>query len=328
MGARTVLVVDASPLTARRAEEALHGSGYRAVIVPGAVEAEEVAAREEVAVLLCSLVFPKGNGYDLGRQIKARHPEVVVFLLCGPFEVYSQERARQSGVHDRIQRPFTAESFRRHLEGVLGPLGAEGAGDMPASHSENEERDSQYSGGQGSYPGRYPAPGQGAAVGVFGGAASVPASVPASAPASAPASVPASGAASVASSAAASMLSAPSGALMAPHVPAEEERLATFVPRGYPRPAPGSPDPSLIPVVERVVQEVLPEVLEAVLAQALHRSRAFQDLVELAVDLAVREQVGLIAERLIRERLREGEGAGSAAGVAGAPDGREPAGNR
>ena len=128
MGARTVLVVDSSPLSARRAEEALQNSGFRVVVAPSQQEADATLLQEDVAVVLSSLIFPRGNGYDLARQVKAQHPEAVVFLLCGSFEVYSQERARLAGVQDRITRPFTAEAFRKQLELVLGPLGE----DLPA----------------------------------------------------------------------------------------------------------------------------------------------------------------------------------------------------
>lgn len=132
MGARTVLVVDSSPLSARRAEEALQNSGFRVVVAPSQSEAEATLLQEDVAVVLSSLIFPRGNGYDLARQVKSQHPEAVVFLLCGSFEVYSQERAKAAGVQDRITRPFTAEAFRRQLELVLGPLGEDLPPEAPA----------------------------------------------------------------------------------------------------------------------------------------------------------------------------------------------------
>lgn len=132
MGARTVLVVDSSPLSALRAGEALQNSGFRVVVANSQPEAEATLLQEDVAVVLSSLLFPRGNGYDLARQVKSQHPETVVFLLCGSFEVYSQERAKMAGVQGRITRPFTAEAFRRELELVLGPLGEDLPAEAPA----------------------------------------------------------------------------------------------------------------------------------------------------------------------------------------------------
>ena len=250
MSARTVLVVDSSPLSARRAEEALRDTGFRAVVAASLPEAEQVIATDDVAVVVASLVFPRGNGYDLARLVKIQHPEAVVFLLCGPFEVYSPERARQSGVLDAMRRPFTVESFRKQLEGVLGPLGEPETEKIVEKEPENPVEKAAA-----------PRPPEAA---VYLGALAEPL-----------------------------------------HVPQEEERLATFIPRNYPKVSTAPVDPALIPVVERVVQEVLPEVVEAVMVQSLHRSKAFRELVRLAVAEAVEMQLPIIVERLVRERLAE-----------------------
>lgn len=257
MGARTVLVVDSSPLTARRAEEALRDTGFKTVIATTQSEAEAVAASEEIAVLVTSLVFPNGNGYELGKQVRAQHPEAVVFLLCGPFEVYSQERARQAGIQERITRPFTVDTFRRQLEAVLGPLGE------PPEPTPTPPRPMEKA---------RPVP---------------PVAVPVVRP-EAPAPVVA--------------VAVP---METPHVPAEEERLASFIPRQYQRAPATAVDPSLIPVVERVVQEVLPEVVEAILNQALHRSRAFKELIQATVQMAIAERLPAIAMEAVQQRLSE-----------------------
>lgn len=129
---RTVLVVDPSPLSARRAEEALRGTGFEVMPASTLSEAEAALDGREVSVTLAALSFPRGNGYDLARMVRARHPEAVVFLLSGAFEVYNQERARSCGVHGRIPRPFSSDVLRRHLEGVLGPLGEGSPSPTPA----------------------------------------------------------------------------------------------------------------------------------------------------------------------------------------------------
>ncbi len=51
--------------------------------------------------------------------------------------------------------------------------------------------------------------------------------------------------------------------------------------------------------------EVLPEVVEAVLRQALVSSPAFRDLVSVAVEEAVRNQLPAIAARVVEARLAE-----------------------
>ena len=59
------------------------------------------------------------------------------------------------------------------------------------------------------------------------------------------------------------------------------------------------------PAIERAILEVLPEVVDVVLRRVLQSSSSFRDLVEVAVDEAVRAQVPAIAQRLVQERLSE-----------------------
>ena len=51
--------------------------------------------------------------------------------------------------------------------------------------------------------------------------------------------------------------------------------------------------------------EVLPEVVEIVLRRSLQTSPAFRDLVEVAVDEAVRAHLPTIARQMVQDRLAE-----------------------
>lgn len=264
MSARTVLVVDSSPLTARRVQDALRGTGYVVVIAGSLAEATSALEGGEMAVALVALTFPGGNGYDLARLIKERSPEAVVFLLCGGFEVYHAERAAQVGAAGRLNRPFTVDALVRLLEGALGPL----AGDPPAR-----------------------------------------AEPPPPAPAPARVDPPVEPKAEVEAIQNYEGPIAPAEPTPRPAV--GDERVATFLPREWRTYPLVRVDPEVVgPALERAILEVLPEVVEAVLARALERSPAFRDLVEVAVDEAVRTQIGPIARRVVRERLAEIEAGG------------------
>ena len=78
---------------------------------------------------------------------------------------------------------------------------------------------------------------------------------------------------------------------------------------------PVSVDPAIVgPALERAILEMLPEVVEIVLEKALATSRPFRDLIEVAVEDAVRAEIAVIARRVIRERLAEIEAAGDEPG--------------
>lgn len=122
MAQAVVLVVDSNPLTARRVEDVLEGSAYGIAVARDASEAAALAETQEVAVVLTSISMPRGNGYELVRAIRERHPAAIGFLLTGGFEVINRTRAEGAGVHGQISRPVSIEALRASLEPVLGSL--------------------------------------------------------------------------------------------------------------------------------------------------------------------------------------------------------------
>lgn len=255
MAANTVLVVDPSPQTAQRVEEALADTGFSIARAANAAEVEPLLDAENITLVLSAVNFPRGNGYELARHVRERHPGAVVFLLCGGFEVYSPERAAEVGIAGRIGRPLTVEGLRRHLEGVLGPLGSE-LEDLPDDASVGLE----------------------------------PVEAPPPPPQPEPERV----------------VPAAPARLAEPQPAVADERVASFVPRDFRTYPAIQVDPTQVgPAMERVILEVLPEVVETILTKALQTSPAFRDLVEAAVDEAVRVRIGAIARKVVRERLLE-----------------------
>ncbi|MCB9778123.1 MAG: response regulator [Alphaproteobacteria bacterium] len=249
----TVLVVDPNPSTAQRVQEALAGSGYAVVSARDAVEAQTRAEGVDLAVVLASASLPRGNGYDLARELRDRHPASAVFLLAGGFEVYNNARADEAGVAGQIRKPVTADGLRAHLELALGPISRDGGDDDLTTL-------------------------EAAAVEPLVGTSPV-------------------------GSSSAPVLGRP---------PASDERVASFLARDYQQLEPVAVDPEVIgPALERAILEVLPEVVQRVLRHTLATDPAFRDLVEHAVDEAVRTQLPELVEHIASERLREQQQGGS-----------------
>lgn len=245
MSASTVLVVDANPSTALRVAEALRNTPFVVSAATSQAEADGVIESSEVAALIAALSFPKGNGYDLARSVKTRHPAAATFLVTGGFEVYQAQRAEAASVDGRMARPLQPDSVRAQLEGVLGPIAVEAAATPPV-----------------------PPPPVAVAVEPLAPAEPAP---------------------------------------RAAHSIADE-RIASFIPRDWEQLPLVRVDPAVVgPAVERAILELLPEVVEAVLRKTLLTSERFRDLVEAAVDDAVRQQVPDIARRVVEERLAEME---------------------
>ncbi|MSQ04021.1 MAG: response regulator [Myxococcales bacterium] len=90
-----------------------------------------------------------------------------------------------------------------------------------------------------------------------------------------------------------------------------DERLASFLPRDWRALPPVSVDPSVVaPAMERAILAVLPQVVEAVLNKAMSSSPAFREMVEVAVEDALREELPAIVRRVVRERMAEIERVG------------------
>lgn len=272
-----VLVVDPNPLILQRVKSALAGSDYGILSARDAIEAETRATGQQIAVVLSSTGLPRGNGYDLARTLLSNHPEAKIFLLSGGFEVYNRDRAEQAGVVGRISKPFSSDGLRTRLEKLLGPLKLRGpdpesADALPIKVPEEvaplQPLDSFSSSNGREEP--------------------LPEMLPASLePLPAEPSF--------------------SGEPLPPYSPpSASERIATIIPRDFrDLPAPGASIEALKPALERAVMEVLPEVVEVVLRRSLQTSPAFRDLVEVAVDEAVRAHLPTIARQMVQDRLAE-----------------------
>jgi hypothetical protein len=96
-----------------------------------------------------------------------------------------------------------------------------------------------------------------------------------------------------------------------PAPPVGDERVASFLPRDWRTHPPVSVDPAVVgPALERAILAVLPEVVEAVLNKAILTSPPFREMVEVAVEEALREELPALARRVIRERMAEIERGG------------------
>ena len=261
MSGQAVLVVDPAPHTADRVGQALAGTAFSMLVAKDGGEAEELLAKSRVAAEVATLTFPRGNGYELARAVRARSPEAVVFLVCGGFDIYNQERATEAGVTGRIARPVSVEAMRRYLEAALGPLGD------GAANSAGEP------------------------LGVPPGDESLPEVEPSGLE-------PIDGTIS--------------GAFIRPLRPPEpqpavgDERVATFLPRDWRSFPPVKVDAAVVgPAMERAILAILPEVVEAVINKAIATSPAFREMLEVAVEEVVRQELPAIARKAVRDRMAE-----------------------
>ena len=78
--AQTVLVVDDDPAIVELLRDFLVASDFRALEATNGQEALDIIAREPVDCLIMDVMMPGLSGFDLCRQIRARHDAPILFL--------------------------------------------------------------------------------------------------------------------------------------------------------------------------------------------------------------------------------------------------------
>ncbi|HXK11875.1 MAG TPA: response regulator, partial [Vicinamibacteria bacterium] len=64
-------------------------------------------------IVLCDIIMPEKDGYEVCEQIKASatFSHIPVLLLTGAFEPFDQERAARAGYDGSLAKPFEPETL-------------------------------------------------------------------------------------------------------------------------------------------------------------------------------------------------------------------------
>jgi CheY-like chemotaxis protein/predicted regulator of Ras-like GTPase activity (Roadblock/LC7/MglB family) len=116
-----VLVVDDSLSVRKVVERALVGRQIEVVCAATGDEALERIEREEPDVVVCDVVMPDKDGYEICDFVK-RHPRLgrtPVLLMSGIVNDDVRERAARVKSSDVLSKPFAADDLLRRLDTLL-----------------------------------------------------------------------------------------------------------------------------------------------------------------------------------------------------------------
>ena len=119
-----VLVVDDSLSVRKVVERALIGRQIEVVCAATGTEALERIEREEPDVVVCDVVMPDRDGYEICEFVK-RHPRLggtPVLLMSGIVNDEVRERAARVQSSDVLSKPFAADDLLRKLDGLLASV--------------------------------------------------------------------------------------------------------------------------------------------------------------------------------------------------------------
>src|SRR5262245_56628374 len=116
-----VLVVDDSLSVRKVVERALVSRQIEVVCAATGSEALERIERDEPDVVVCDVVMPDRDGYEICDFVK-RHPRLAgtpVLLMSGIVNDEVRERAARVQSADVLSKPYAADDLLRKLEGLM-----------------------------------------------------------------------------------------------------------------------------------------------------------------------------------------------------------------
>jgi len=128
-----VMVVDDSLSVRKVVERALLGRQIEVVCAATGSEALERLEHEAPDVIVCDVVMPDRDGYEICEYVK-RHPRLgrtPVLLMAGIVNDEVRERAARVQSADVLSKPFAADDLLRKLDALLAPAARETAPPEP-----------------------------------------------------------------------------------------------------------------------------------------------------------------------------------------------------
>jgi CheY-like chemotaxis protein/predicted regulator of Ras-like GTPase activity (Roadblock/LC7/MglB family) len=128
-----ILVVDDSLSVRKVVERALLGRQMEVVCAATGSEAIERIERDEPDVVVCDVLMPDKDGYEICEFVK-RHPRLAatpVLLMSGIVNDEVRERAARVQSVDVLSKPFAAEDLLRRLDALLAARAKAAAASLP-----------------------------------------------------------------------------------------------------------------------------------------------------------------------------------------------------
>src|SRR6267142_2023055 len=114
-----ILVVDDERTLRYALQEGLSEEGYRVETAGDVAGAWDLLAREEYHLALLDQKLPDGNGLDLLKEIRSRHPEMQVVMMTAFGKFETAVEATKAGCFDYIGKPFELDHMKLVIKNAL-----------------------------------------------------------------------------------------------------------------------------------------------------------------------------------------------------------------
>ena len=116
----TILVVDDEQLLRWALKKRLEKEGFRVLEAGSRKEAvHRFCAREVVSLVLLDLHLPDGDGMEMLREIKGRHPHCQVIMMTAKYTPEAVLEATRAGAFRSVEKPFSLDEIARLVRTAL-----------------------------------------------------------------------------------------------------------------------------------------------------------------------------------------------------------------
>lgn len=124
-----VLVIDDEPVVRDAARLVLEQEGLRVATAEDGDAAFAHEAMDRCRLVLCDIMMPGRDGFEVVSDIRARRPEVPIVVITGYATTAMAARALDSGATAFLAKPFDEAELLDQVRRVLDRTGAAGRED-------------------------------------------------------------------------------------------------------------------------------------------------------------------------------------------------------
>jgi len=119
VGSCEILFVDDERELLATVDEYLSDKGYNITVIDNALEALELAKKNDFDIVISDLMMPELSGLDLLKALKEGQSEAEVIILTGHGSIETAIQAIRLGSYDYLQKPIRLDHMRVLIDRIL-----------------------------------------------------------------------------------------------------------------------------------------------------------------------------------------------------------------
>lgn len=118
---KTILIADDSPTEMRLFVKALERRGYQTISAVNGEEAVEIARSEQPSLVVCDVIMPKKNGFQVARQLKNADDtrDIKILLISSKNQDSDRFWGLKQGADEYLAKPFDDQTLVNTIERLL-----------------------------------------------------------------------------------------------------------------------------------------------------------------------------------------------------------------